>query len=188
LVVPASRKQQPMLVRMLAYVVRPTHLQFNVVQLIMGFTRPGGVRATVFNLLNATAGAAVIAMPEAVRASGLAFSFIQLVMACLVNYVSSSTLLYTSFEWGLFSYSELSANCHGKLYSKFVDLFYFVNVFGTTLSYSVLVQGNLVTSFGFIRSKYWQEMPPILDDPNSIFWVIFFAVNRPLHRLLYCHS
>ena len=141
----------------------------------MGFTRPGGVRATIFNLLNATAGAAVIAMPEAVRASGLGFSFFQLIMACLVNYISSSTLLYTSFEWGLFSYSELSANCHGKLYCKFVDLFYFVNVFGTTLSYSVLVQGNLVTSFGFIRSKYWEAMPEVLDNPKSIFWVLCFA-------------
>ena len=52
----------------------------------------------------------------------------------------------------------------------------FINTFGTTLSYAVLIQGNLVTSCAFIRNKYWTEMPAILDDPDSILWVIVFGV------------
>lgn len=150
---------------------------FNIYALFISFTRPGGVKATIFNLLNATAGAAVIAMPEAFRSSGLGFSFGQLILACLVNYVSSSCLLYTSFEWGCFSYSKIAMNCYNRHMSRFVDFVYFVNVFGTTLSYSVLIQGNLVTSCSFIRAKYWPEMPEILDDPDSIFWVVFFSVS-----------
>ena len=67
-------------------------------------------------------------------------------------------------------------NCYSSKFAKFVDFIFFVNVFGTTLSYAVLIQGNMVTSFGFIRSKYWADMPKILDDPDSIFWVVFFAV------------
>ena len=154
----------------------------------MAFTRPGGVKSTIFNLLNATAGAAVVAMPGAFRSSGLTFSFFQLILACVVNFVSSSCLvrasdqLYTSFEWNCFSYSTISMNCYGRAYSKFVDAIFFLNVFGVTLSYAVLVQGNLVTSFAFVRDKYWTTMPEILDDPNSVFWVIVFAVG-PSHEV-----
>ena len=84
--------------------------------------------------------------------------------------------LYTSYEWNCFSYSKIAMNCYSKNFAKFVDFIFFLNVFGTTLSYAVLIQGNMVTSFGFIRSKYWPDMPKILDDPDSIFWVVFFAV------------
>ena len=52
-----------------------------------------------------------------------------------------------------------------------------MNAFGTTLSYAVLIQGNFVTSFAFVRNKYWKHMPEVLDDPDSIFWVIVFAVG-----------
>jgi len=159
-----------------SYVVCPL-IQFNIFALFYAFTRPGGVRATIFNLLNATAGAAVIAMPEAFRSSGLVFSFFQLILACLVNYVSSSCLLYTSYEWGCFSYSKLAVNCHGKIFTKFVDFIFFINVFGTTLSYAVLIQGNIVTSFKFIRKKGWETMPEIFTDEDSIFWVVTFAVR-----------
>ena len=115
-------------------------------------------------------------MPGAFRASGLGLAFLQIILACVVNYVSSSCLLYTSFEWGCFSYSGLALNCSSRWFTKFVDFIFFVNVYGTTLSYSVLIQGNLVSSFGFIRSKYWTNMPFILDDEDSIFWVIVFSV------------
>jgi amino acid permease len=161
--------------------------QFNIFHLFYSFTRPGGVRATIFNLLNATAGAAVIAIPGAFRASGLGLAFLQIIMACLVNYVSSSCLLYTSFEWGCFSYSGLAMNCSSRWFTKFVDFIFFVNVYGTTLSYSVLIQGNLVSSFGFIRSKYWTNMPFILDDEDSIFWVIVFSVVAGDSRSVCCH-
>ena len=67
-------------------------------------------------------------------------------------------------------------NCYGKAYTKFVDFLFFLNVFGITLSYAVLVQGNLVTSFSFVRNKYWKGMPHIFDDPDSVFWVLVFAV------------
>lgn len=67
--------------------------KFNVFSIFYAFTRPGGVRSTIFNLLNATAGAAVIAMPGAFRASGLSLSFFQLILACFVNFVSSSCLV-----------------------------------------------------------------------------------------------
>lgn len=160
---------------------------FNVYAIIMAFTRPGGVRSTIFNLLNATAGAAVVAMPGAFRSSGLIFSFFQLILACLVNFVSSSCLLYTSYEWNCFSYSKIAMNCYGKGFTKFVDFIFFINVFGTTLSYAVLIQGNMVTSFTFIRDKYWDSMPGIMYDPDSIFWVIFFAVRECLNRPLCCH-
>ena len=84
--------------------------------------------------------------------------------------------LYTSYEWNCFSYSKIAMNCYSKNFAKFVDFIFFLNVFGTTLSYAVLIQGNMVTSFGFIRSKYWPDMPEVLDDPSSIFWVIAFGV------------
>lgn len=150
---------------------------FNIFAILLAFTRPGGVKSTIFNLLNATAGAAVVAMPGAFRSSGLVFSFFQLILACLVNFVSSSCLLYTSYEWNCFSYSKIAMNCYGKAFTKFVDFIFFINVFGTTLSYAVLIQGNMVTSFSFIRLKYWKSMPAIMYDPDSVFWVVFFAVT-----------
>jgi amino acid permease len=67
-------------------------------------------------------------------------------------------------------------NCYDKTFARFVDFIFFINVFGTTLSYAVLIQGNMVTSFAFLRSKYWTNMPNIMDDPDSVFWVVFFAV------------
>lgn len=153
----------------------------------MAYTRPGGVRSTIFNLLNATAGAAVIAIPGAFRESGLAFSFFQLILACGVNFISSSCLvgflsiqLYTSYEWNCFSYSQIALNCYGKAFAKFVDIVFFINIFGTTLSYAVMIQGNMVTAFGFLRNKFWENMPRLLDDPNSIFWVVLFSVGCDL--------
>lgn len=118
-----------------------------------------------------------MAMPEAFRASGLLFGIGQLVLACMVNYISSSCLLYTSFEWNCFSYSKLANNCSGKLFTKFVDLVFFVNCFFTTLSYTVLIQGNMTTFFSFVRSKIWKTMPSHLDDQSSVIWIIIFAVG-----------
>lgn len=125
-------------------------------------------------------------MPGAFRSSGIVLSIIQLVAACLVNYISSSCLLYTSFEWDCFSYSKLAVNCNGYWFTKLVDLTFFINVYGTTLSYAVLIQGNLVSGFGFLRSKYWTSMPKILDDEDSVFWVVMFAVGSSNGRLAWC--
>ena len=96
--------------------------------------------------------------------------------AVLVSYQWFDSQLYTSYEWNCFSYSKIAMNCYSSKFAKFVDFIFFVNVFGTTLSYAVLIQGNMVTSFGFIRSKYWADMPEVLDDPSSTFWVIGFSV------------
>ena len=52
-----------------------------------------------------------------------------------------------------------------------------MNTFGITLSYAVLIQSNLVSTFAFIRSLWWQDMPEILDYEDSVFWVIFFGVT-----------
>lgn len=69
---------------------RPPHHWFDR---LIGLIRPGGLRSTVFNLLNATAGAAVVAMPGAFASSGLLYSFGLLILSCLVNFVSSSCLV-----------------------------------------------------------------------------------------------
>ena len=149
---------------------------FNFIELFLSFIRPGGVKSTIFNLLNATAGPAVIAMPEAFRASGLLYGTLQLAIACSVNYVSSSCLLYTCFEWNSFSFSQLSKHCASKVHTKFVDLTFFVCCIFTTFSFTVLVQGNLTSCFSFIRAKFWEDMPSIMDDSSSVMWVFVFAV------------
>ena len=115
-------------------------------------------------------------MPEAFRASGLLFGIFQLSLACTVNYISSSCLLYTSFEWNSFSFSDLAQKCSGKPYKRFVDLIFFLGCLATTLSYTVLIQGNLTSCCSFIRAKFWKDMPSIMDDTTSTMWVIVFAV------------
>lgn len=164
----AKREKESLLWKVLGY--------FNIIELFCSFVRPGGVKSTIFNLLNATAGPAIIAMPEAFRASGLLFASFQLLVACLVNYVSSSCLLYTSFEWKSFSFSQLSQHCANKAHTKFVDLTFFVCCIFTTFSFTVLVQGNLTSCFSFIRAKFWTDMPPILDDSKSSLWVFVFGI------------
>ena len=46
-----------------------------------------------------------------------------------------------------------------------------------------MIQGNMVTTFGFLRTKIWENMPEIFDDSESIFWVVLFSVGFGLAKV-----
>lgn len=119
----------------------------NIFSLFAKKFHAGGVKSTIFTLLTATLGAGVLTMPNAFRSSGIFFSFGQLWGAAIVSYISITCLvtyndnlkIYAAFETKKFTYSELAQHCYGTIFRIYVDVIFFLNNFGTALSYLILV-------------------------------------------------
>lgn len=85
----------------------------------------------------------MLTMPKAFRSSGVVYSFGQLWVAGYISYLSILCLVYAAYETKKFSYSALSQHCYGPVFRIYVDIVFFLNNFGTALSYMILVDHPL---------------------------------------------
>ena len=110
---------------------------FNPFTVIPKKFHAGGIKSTIITLISGTLGAGCLSMPAAFRASGIAYSIGQLFLGAWFSYLSLLCLVYCGAKTDLYSYGELAEYSGGKSLRLFVDIVYFVNNFGTLVSYSI---------------------------------------------------
>lgn len=59
---------------------------FNPVTIMTKKFHAGGIKSTIVTLISGTLGAGCLSMPEAFRASGIAWALIQLFVGCYLSY------------------------------------------------------------------------------------------------------
>lgn len=115
-------------------------------------------------------------MPNAFRASGVGWAGIQLFLGAYISYLSIICLVYCGAKTKLYSFGELAEYSHGKKFRVFVDIVFFLNNFGTLVSYTILLQENLALTCSFIKELWWPNMPSLLWQTDSPLWVIIPSI------------
>lgn len=119
----------------------------------------GGIKSTIVTLVSGTLGPGCLAMPNAFRASGIIWSFIQLFAGSWMSYLSIICLAYCAEKTGKYTYGDLATHTYGKGFRVIVDIVFFLNNFGTLCSYCILLQSNLCQTCYFIKELWWNSMP-----------------------------
>lgn len=135
----------------------------------------GGVKATTISLMTATLGPGMLAYPDAVQRSGLAWAGIQFLVIILLSFASIYCLVIASSRIKKFTYGDMAEVTLGKKYKYLAEFFFFCNNFGSIISYLVLINQNIHSVIGVYNSKY-EPLPAIFSSITSLFWVSLATV------------
>eukprot|EP00164_Ancoracysta_twista_P007007 GFYU01009866.1.p1 GENE.GFYU01009866.1~~GFYU01009866.1.p1 ORF type:complete len:485 (+),score=90.67 GFYU01009866.1:224-1678(+) len=117
-------------------VVAPITSWFNLL-------KPGSVKGSIFNLVNAITGASVLAMPYAFQTCGILFAMILLAGCCGMAFFSADLLIMCSKSRSKVSYKNLAVEAFGQRMTYVVDIMIALICLGTCIGYNVLF-GNIV--------------------------------------------
>jgi amino acid permease len=101
---------------------------------------PGSLKGSTFTIFAATVGAGVLTLPYAVNLAGLYLGFVLFVLGYLVSYYTCQLLVVCAQECSVFSYEGIAAKVFGKRMGLFAEVNIFVNNYGTSIAYLVLVK------------------------------------------------
>lgn len=101
--------------------------------------RGGTVFGTLFNLINTIVGAGLLALPLAVKSSGLVVGIILLVVVVGMSIYSLFLLLKASEITGQYSYKDVAVAAYGKWSGYLFEFFVFIMSFGVCTAYFVLI-------------------------------------------------
>ncbi len=133
---------------------------------------PGSVKATTFTLLSATLGVGMLSMPRAFYKSGTLLCTLLMYLAALVSYQSIICLVKVSYKTKLTTYSDMALWSYGTKFKVLTDLIYFLNTFGSAVTYSIVIKENLASGCEMIASLFYSGMPKILQEQKNVFWII----------------
>ena len=130
---------------------------------LLHLSKGSSMRGTVLNLINTVTGAGILALPLAIRDTGLVLG---LVLLWLVNFATDRTvqlLLYSIDANGTKSFAALSSKLYGHTFKIIVDLNTFLLNFGICTSYVVII-GTLLSDFAKHEygGKYFTNRAQIL--------------------------
>lgn len=106
-------------------------------------SKSGSVTSATFNLLNATLGAGILAVPFAFKSFGVIFGPITLSIAAIVSIISGIFLVQVSLATGKNSYKSIAHHLLGRFGGPIFEMFVFLLAFGGVLYYYMVV-GDLI--------------------------------------------
>ena len=133
---------------------------------------PGSIKATTFTLLSATLGVGMLSMPRAYFRSGVLLCAILMYVAAVVSYQSIICLVRVSYKTKLTTYSDMALWSYGIKFKVLTDLIYFVNTFGSAVTYSIVIKENLASGCEMIGSLFFSGMPEMFKEQKSVFWIV----------------
>jgi len=126
----------------------------------------GSIKGSIFELMVATIGSGVLALPAAFAASGLFFSIFQLLFCAVLGYFSTMLLAKCGKMANKYSYTELAEVTYGPGFQFLVKFIFFLNNWGGCVVYTILITSCIGTALGI----FFPKLPDFLIDPNSYFW------------------
>jgi len=134
--------------------------------------KAGAVKSTTFILLSATLGVGMLSVPKAFYESGIILSGALVYVAATISYLSMICLIRVSSVTKLTTYSELATWSYGLNFKRFTDFVFFVNNFGTAVTYTIVAKENFASAFESLKDLFWADMPHFLWDQGNVFWII----------------
>jgi len=128
----------------------------------------GSIKGSIFELMVATIGSGVLALPAAFAASGLYFSIFQLVFCACLGYFSTMLLAKCGKMANKYSYTELAEVTYGPAFQLLVKFIFFLNNWGGCVVYTILITNCIGTALGIFFKE--RGIPDFLIDPNGYFW------------------
>ena len=139
---------------------------------------PGSIKGSVFTLMTATLGAGILSLPLAMYNSGLVWSIVIFVTSGIISYFTTYLLVQCSEISGHKTYMALSKHAFEDQPFNWVYILikicFFLNNFGTTISYIVLENKLFAKATEFFAAG---SAPEFLTDPQGKFWATAFIVK-----------
>lgn len=114
----------------------------------------------------------MLAVPRAFYKSGLLLSGGLVYFAAIISYMSLVALVKVSYKTNKTTFSELAEWSYGVQFKRFTDVVFFVNNFGTAVTYTIVANENFASACLTIKNYIWGGMPELLTDQNAVFWIL----------------
>lgn len=101
---------------------------------------PGSLKGSTFTIFAATVGAGILTLPYAVNLAGLYLGIFLFLFGYLLSYYTCQLLVVCAHKTNVYSFEAIAAAIYGKQMGLFVEINIFVNNYGTSVAYLVLVK------------------------------------------------
>lgn len=119
-------------------------------------------------LASNSVGISSLAFPSSMAKAGIALWILLLIIAILINYVSSYVLVFCGKKMKVNTYSDLTSKMLGKG-RLVVDIFYIFTNVGIILS-CMLTFNDFMS--GIFNHEYFENHNRVLSSKESLFWII----------------
>lgn len=145
--------------------------------------KAGSIKGGIFTLVCSTLGKGMLMLPNAMSASGLIWSTIQVVACAFIAYFSLSTLTKCASAYKVYSYQKLAEAAFGNWYKRVVNISFFLTFWSASLAILVLICEFASKIFGedrWFSDKYW----PLVV---ATFFVYPLSLAKQLKQLRYAY-
>jgi len=142
------------------------------IQSLLANFQGGHVFDSVLTMLAATVGSGVLMISNAMSASGLIWSVVQMLICGFISYFSLITLVKAANTINVHSYQDLALNTYGHWCRILTNLVIFCLNFGTITLYLKLITGMFAASM----SNFFGTSAPVwMTDPHGTALTLFIA-------------